>query len=208
MLIICATNISTSGDHSQSIMAAMELKRLLTDQFPSIGITDLRDYSIDFCIMCEKCADTGKCCFSDDFNRFKSLWDTTEDVVIISPHYAAVPAKLTAIMEKLQEISYLKYCTGVAADSPKRITIIAHGGMTEGYDELYKAGVITPLSNMLKAMGHNVLNDQSATPLCFGVKAYHQTRDDNSHCFRKENDTSKCREIILKATELISASLK
>jgi hypothetical protein len=48
--------------------------------------------------------------------------------IIVAPHYAGIPSKLIMIIEKLLEISYLKYYSGVKDAYPlkNRLLILSH----------------------------------------------------------------------------------
>jgi len=103
------------------------------------------------------------------------------------------------LLEKLQEISYLAYCAkskNMPLLSGAKAVIVAHGGMTENFEALYKQNLIIPLGNALKGMGMTVLNDAIEQPLCFGVKKYLTVRDKKSVCFAKENDNEEMKHVV------------
>ncbi len=205
MLIISASNVKKTKKDSQSLVIARTLKNLLDDGKKKTEILDLRKYTLTPCIMCEKCVKTGKCVRGDDFNKIAKKILQHRNIVIVCPHYAGIPSKLMMFLEKLQEISYLKQCSRQKDAYPLKnafSAVIAHGGMTDNYDELYAKNVITPLGNALKAVGFEYLNDSITLSLTVGVKQYFEKRDKRSVCFLKESDTEKI-NCILK--ELVTA---
>lgn len=196
MLIISASNVSRSGENSQSLAAAHRIHDLLLEKGRDSLVLDLRRFRIEPCDMCEGCAGDGLCVKDDDFNALNRLWMEHETLVFVCPHYAGIPSKLVAMIEKIQEMSYLGYCQGRKGAKARKALVIAHGGMTESFEELYRSNLITPLSNMLKSAGCKVLNEGIPEPLCFGVKAYHEERDQGSCCYRKDDDLERREAII------------
>lgn len=210
MLIISASNVSTTTDKSQSLVVAYRIAAKLQNTTNDIEVLDLRDYVLKPCFMCEKCIKDWQCIWNDNFSQIQDKMAQHDGFIIISPHYAGIPSKLMMLIEKLQEMSYLKYCTGTentASMAGKYVCIVAHGGMTEDYERIYTENIIKPLSNMLGGIGMKVLNEKCEKPLCFGVKKYYQDKDDNSVCFRKDNDDEKVAEVIQRVEALINSAV-
>jgi multimeric flavodoxin WrbA len=178
--IISASNVFASGENSISIKAGEMLKQKLQDKNSdaNVSIIDLRQYSLTPCRMCEKCGRTQKCVNDPDFNK---LWDQMkylDEYVIICPHYAPIPSKLIIMLEKIEEMSYVGYCSGRDEKFPlegKRVFIIAHGGMTRKYETLYSQNILQPLTNVFKTLGMNVMNEKGFKPICFGVKGFEKS---------------------------------
>lgn len=202
MLIISASNIIPSQNNSKSLQTAERIKRgLLEVKNISIEIADLRDYYVSFCIMCEKCALTQKCIQDEDFNLLFDRWNAHDDVILVVPHYALIPSKLLCIFEKIQEMYYLNYCSGKQNNQHKNVLIIAHGGMTEKYEDVYMSNIIKPLKSIIESIGSTVINDMIKNQLCFGVKKYLDSRDPNSNCYEKLDDEEKENEVIKSVIE-------
>jgi hypothetical protein len=202
MLIVSASNITTSKENSKSLMVANKIKSgLLTYQILDIQVIDLREYRFGFCIMCEKCIANQKCIQDDDFNDFISKWNENKEIIIVVPHYALIPSKLICCFEKIQEMYYLNYCLGKENNIKKRVMIIAHGGMTENYIDVYNNNIIKPLSDIVESIGCSVVNNRINEPLCFGVKKYLETKNMNSICFAKEDDKEIENKIIDKVID-------
>jgi len=204
MLIVSASNISISKDACRSLAIARKLRETFTIKGIGAEVLDLREYKVSFCVMCENCAGPHRCVHDDPFNDFYEIWRRHGKAVIVCPHYAGVPSKLSAVVEKIQEISYLSYCCGKPVEDKKEIAIIAHGGLTENYAETYRDNLIKPLSAMFRNLGYAVLNDDSAQPLCFGVKKYYAEKETWSACFRKDDDDGAADGIIARTVELFA----
>ncbi len=196
MLILSASNVVRTQNQSQSLQVANKLKDLLSGAFSGIEVADLREYPVRSCTMCEACVPDGQCVQADRSNELIRLMREHDTLVIVCPHYAGVPSQLMALFEKVQEHWYLEHSQGREAPGLDKFAVIAHGGMTEGYEEAYKANLLTPLLNIGRSMGCTILNDDIPESLCFGVKAYRMDRDPGSVCVAKDNDTEKADRII------------
>lgn len=196
MLIISGSNNSKTKRNSQSLKVAHRIKQKLNIKNENIKIIDLREYKIFSCIMCEKCALTKQCNQDDHFNKLYNVMKNNQTIIFIIPHYAGIPSKIIAILEKMQEIFYLQYCQGNEIHVHAKIGIIAHGGMSENYSDVYVNNIIQPFSYMVKNLGYEVINEKIEKPLCFGVKKYYKIIESGSYCFKKEDDIDKREEII------------
>lgn len=199
MLVVCASNVSRTKNNSLSLIVARKLQYKLTQIYDKVKVIDLRSHKLKPCKMCENCITVWKCTKRDDFNYLNEQIAKHDSHIIVTPHYAGIPSKLIIIIEKLQEISYLKYCSGVKDAYPLKnrpVCIIAHGGLTENYETVYEDDIIRPLSSMLKAIGLNVLNENTKIKICFGTKRYYSEREPGSACFRKDNDEERIKRII------------
>lgn len=191
MLIISASNVSTSREKSKSLQVATKIKNGLNQIKNEIEIIDLRDFQLSFCIMCEKCNSIQKCVQDNDFNEIFEKWKKHDQIILVVPHYALIPSKLLCMFEKIQEIYYLNYCSGKQNNQVKNVMIIAHGGMTENFEDVYMNNIIKPLKGIIESIGSKVENDIISKDLCFGVKKYFDTKDINSLCIAKEDDEEK-----------------
>lgn len=176
-LIISASNVGSSGKASISMRTGESLAKRLAVINPcgTTELVDLRKYHLVPCDMCESCAETQSCIKDMDFNRLRHLIMEADELILVCPHYAPIPSKLIILFEKLEEMSYLQYCAGIEGPHPtngKRAGIIAHGGMTEGYQQLYKENILVPITNVLECIGMKVINKSGDQPICFGVKGF------------------------------------
>ena len=175
--IISCSNVSSSGKGSISLKTAEQLRdRIKTLHHEnSVHLVDLREYRLTPCGMCEGCAETQSCVEDADFNKLFGIVRQADELILVCPHYAPIPSKLSILLEKLEEISYLQFCSGKEGKHPtrgKKVGIIAHGGMMEGYHRLYSENILTPLTNVLESMGMKVVNRLGSEPICFGVKDF------------------------------------
>jgi len=197
MLIVSASNVQPTGSASRSLVLAQRFQRLVTASHPDAAVLDLRDYPLLSCVMCQACAQDGRCVKPDRFNDLFGRLAAEDVLVLIVPHYAVMPSQLAALFEKLQETGYLAYCTGRDAGlRTKRVAVIAHGGATEGFTQAYRENLLTPIGNMVKAMGWTYVNDAIDMPLLFGVKRYLDTREPYGVCHAKEDDEAGANEVL------------
>lgn len=189
MLIISASSVQSTTDTARSLVLAKRLQRLVAPTHPDAAVLDLREYPLLSCVMCQSCAQDGRCVKPDRFNDLFDRIAPEETLVLVVPHYAGIPSQLLALFEKLQETGYLAWCTGRNAGlRTRRIAVIAHGGATEGFAQAYRENLLTPLGNMIKAMGWAYVNDSIEKPLMFGVKRYLEAREPYGVCHAKEDD--------------------
>lgn len=181
--ILSGSNVGTSGKDSISLRTAELLKNKLyeVNSSCSVNLVDLREYKLKSCEMCEKCAKAQRCVEDEDFNKLYDTISKSDELIVIAPHYAPIPSKLIIMFEKLEEMSYLQYCAGnTEAAHPtnkKKAGVIAHGGMTQDYEQLYTENILTPLINVMECIGMKVVNRKGNMPVCFGVKGFEKKED-------------------------------
>lgn len=180
--IISGSNVRSSGKGSISLKTGEMLKDRLNSikSDCDINLVDLRDYKLTPCGMCEGCAETQLCSEDKDFNKLYEIIKQADELLFICPHYAPIPSKLVIMFEKLEEMSYLGFCSGKDSAHPtkgKKAGIIAHGGMTEGYDQLYNENILTPLTNVMESIGMKVINKMGKQPICFGVADFEKSKN-------------------------------
>jgi multimeric flavodoxin WrbA len=204
MIILSASNVGPSGSASRSLALARRLaERLGGRSGGPAEVVDLRGYPIQSCDMCEGCASSGRCVQPDRFNELKARLDAHDSLAVVCPHYAGVPSRLMALLEKLQEMAYLAQCQGKPATPGKAFAVLAHGGMTGGYEAAYVASLIVPLANAARSLGWTVLNEGLAEPLVLGVARYHARKDPGSVCPAKDDDEARADRLL----DLLAAAL-
>jgi multimeric flavodoxin WrbA len=201
MIILSASNVGPSGAASRSLELARRLAARLGGHCGGasdggVEVADLRDYPIQSCDMCEACAGSDACAQPDRFNALKSRIDAHAVLAVVCPHYAGVPSQLMALLEKLQEMAYLAQCQGKPATPAKAFAVLAHGGMTGGYEAAYVASLIVPLANAARSLGWTVLNDAIPEPLVLGVARYHERKDPGSVCPAKDDDEVRADHLV------------
>lgn len=77
------------------------------------SILELKHRTVLPCIGCGKCWGPHRCVLQDDFNDVYEQVIGSDVVVFVSPHYAPIPAKLAALLERMEA-----YMAVVWADEP------------------------------------------------------------------------------------------
>lgn len=156
-MIICisASNIKHAGKNSTSLKVCELIRKMLqrkNRKSAVIEIIALAENELKPCIGCGKCFNEEKCPFDEGFNRIYEKLTKAEAIFIVSAHYAPIPAKLSMLLEKMEQISFLKRFNDDSYRSPlyrKPVGIIGHGGRTEEIIKYYKELVIDTICNAL-----------------------------------------------------------
>ena len=182
MKIVCvsASNMIYAGDKSTSLIACHTIEKIIRTGLKrndtQVDIIKLVDAKLKPCIGCGKCYETSKCTTNDDFNSIYSKIIESDTVFIVSPHYAPIPAKLSILLEKMEQISFLHWFRDNSykpSVCQKPIGIIAHGG---GSDERvlcsFKEMIIDTISNALQTTMMDVvgLDDKWPNGVVFPVR--------------------------------------
>lgn len=136
-LLIIFGSHRLSGTNSD-IEKAMKTK---SERF-DFDFVHLADYKIEGCISCHYCGETGHCVLlASENDRFREVYDkmiAADAIFIISPVYATIPSRLTALFERLtsvlfdsgvmntnknpllnKKVAIFSYCsTGICDDAP------------------------------------------------------------------------------------------
>jgi len=100
----------TDGD-SVSYRICEAARREMAKRIPGMEhhIAELRNLILEPCTGCGSCAATNRCVTGDDFNSLYDELIVSDVIFFVSPHYAPIPAKLAAFLEKAEEIAFLKW---------------------------------------------------------------------------------------------------
>lgn len=94
------------GGKNEEIENAM---RKYNDLF-DFNFVHLANYRIECCISCHKCGEAGHCILPQNENdRFQEVFDKmveADAIFIISPVYANIPSRLTALFERLTSVLF------------------------------------------------------------------------------------------------------
>lgn len=141
-LVLSASNVSTSGRGSASLLAAEELAAGLRSAGREAEVLDLRGLELPSCTMCERCADSAlsergladwACAVAPDFARAAAAMARADELLFVVPHYAGLPSKLASLLERLEELCYLRYCGESARNAAaRRAAAERAAGATEG----------------------------------------------------------------------------
>lgn len=86
-----------------------KVMRSLSGKF-DFDFLHLADHKIEGCTSCHQCGKIGRCVLPEsESDRFQEIFDKMKmsDVIfIISPVYAAIPSRLTALFERLTSVLY------------------------------------------------------------------------------------------------------
>ena len=175
ILCISCSNTKNMGEQSISTLTTKYIKDLLIEnghKEDEIKTVSLQNYNVNPCIFCGACSKTESCPYDEAFNKIYQLIKTSEYIFLVVPYYSIVPAKLTIILEKMNEIFYASWINGhhfQPKSTQIKIGLIGHGGMIENEQVLkhYHTHLITPIANTLKGLGFHIIKESEAYP--FGV---------------------------------------
>ena len=151
-ICISASIISNSYKESTSYKICERIKVILSQREIECEIIDLREFDLSPCIGCGKCFDSKRCCKDKDFNEIYNKIINSNCVFFVSPHYAPIPAKLSMLLEKMEEITFLHWWKDNTYKSEVYnipAGIISHGGGSDWALSSYKAMVNDTIANAL-----------------------------------------------------------
>ncbi|MCX7773244.1 MAG: NAD(P)H-dependent oxidoreductase, partial [Clostridia bacterium] len=117
-----------------------------------VEIIALVDYELKPCIGCGGCFSKEACSHDPDFNTIFQKLSGKDAFFIVSAHYAPIPAKLSMLLEKVEQLAFLKRFHDDSYRSPlfrKPVGLVAHGGGTEEIASYYKGPVLDTIWNAL-----------------------------------------------------------
>lgn len=152
-LYLSASNIAgVSSEQSTSYRICQIARRAAQRRYPDARhtIVELRTRRLSPCVGCGACWATHRCAMGDDFNDLYTRIIDSDLLLIVSPHYAPIPAKLAALLEKMEQITFLRWGADSAYRSEvfgKPTGVISHGGGSDCAS--YKRMVNDPIANAL-----------------------------------------------------------
>lgn len=157
MRIVCisASNIKHARTRSTSTKVCEIVKEIVSEEVIEdleIKILRLTDYEFIPCEGCGSCYYEGTCPFDDNFSQIYNQLKKADAVFIVSAHYAPIPSKLSILLEKMEQIIFVRRFHDKNVHSPlynKPVGIIAHGGGTDEIAKSYESVVIRPIANAL-----------------------------------------------------------
>ncbi|MDP4093415.1 MAG: sigma-70 family RNA polymerase sigma factor [Bacillota bacterium] len=103
ILVICCSHKKQglSYDIAQKVKGSVSSASPLTE----VNIIELADYNLMGCSVCYKCSSLRRCNQQDGFNQLfdNCLW--ADAIIFVSPYYAPIPSKLSALLERLMSVS-------------------------------------------------------------------------------------------------------
>lgn len=151
-ILLSTSNILSSGKQSVSYKICEMIAHYLAEKNILYEILDLRDYSLTPCIGCGKCYNGKRCLCNPAFNEIYDKIVLSDCIFFVSPHYAPIPAKLSMLLEKMEEITFLHWWKDNSYKSEMYnlpAGIISHGGGADWALPSYKAMVNDTIANAL-----------------------------------------------------------
>jgi multimeric flavodoxin WrbA len=214
MKVVClsASNINPARQHSASTRTCELIRDQLLEKQPSIDveIVPLIDYAMKPCRMCGECLPALRCSQDEAFNQVHARLQSADAVFLVCPHYAPIPSKVMILLEKMEEMAYLKYCQDNTFLTPvhgKPIGIVTHGGQTEEALPYYKTALLDPLANAFTSVQMRVIGagEQWPNGVTFGIKSL--TMPTNSIFVTIEHDWQVIRQRIQPLVENVIAAI-
>lgn len=181
MTIVCisASNIKHARMDSTSFKTCELIKNMInnkTSDSVEVKIISLVDYDLKPCIGCGRCFYQENCVCDDNFNQIYNILIQSNALFIVSAHYAPIPSKLSILLEKIEQLAFLKRFNNENYRSPlfkKPVGIVGHGGGTEEIIQYYKTPVLDSIWNALSypiEMNIVGVNSEQSNGIIFPVK--------------------------------------
>jgi multimeric flavodoxin WrbA len=189
MKVICisASNIKHAGDKSTSLIACQTIEKIIQTRLKrndvQVDIIRFVDAELIPCTGCGQCFETSKCSTNDDFKNIYSKILESDAVFIVSPHYAPIPAKLSIVLEKMEQPVFLHWFRDNSYKPKvymKPVGIIAHGGGSEEWIlQSYKEMVLDTINKALQTIRMDVVrpDDKQTNGVVFPVKEARKDKD-------------------------------
>jgi len=177
-LYISASNmVSVKSEESTSYKICEIAKNAAQDK--GVGakhsILELKNHYLMPCNGCGKCWNSHRCVLNDDFNNIYTQVIDCDLLLIVSPHYAPIPAKLAALLEKMEQITFLHWGGDNSYKSEvygKSTGVISHGGGSDWALKSYKLMVNDTIANALDTIQLKLIpfNDEWNTGISLPVR--------------------------------------
>ncbi|MFZ5354504.1 MAG: sigma-70 family RNA polymerase sigma factor [Bacillota bacterium] len=103
ILIICCSH----KKQGVTLETAEKIKASAVKVSPAseVKIIQLSDYEIKGCKVCYECASLRKCAQRDGFEDIFGMCLSADVIAVVSPYYAPIPSRLSALLERLMAVS-------------------------------------------------------------------------------------------------------
>lgn len=181
-ICISASNICNSYKESTSYKLCEIIKKIMYQSGAECEIIDLREFNLSPCVGCGKYFESRQCCKDRDYNLIYNKIIDSDCVFFVSPHYAPIPAKLSMLLEKMEEITFLHWWKDNKYKSQmynKPAGIISHGGGSSWALASYKAMVNDTIANALDTIQCKVVayNEEWNTGISLPVQSVIEEKD-------------------------------
>jgi multimeric flavodoxin WrbA len=184
MKVVCisASNMKSAGENGTSVRVCRIIGKIITKDVKNAQIEIIRlvDVELSPCTGCGDCFKTSRCCNDNNFNNMYAKIVQSDALFIVSPHYAPIPAKLSMLLEKMEQIAFLPWFHDHSYESKvykKPVGLIAHGGGSNKQTlRSYKGMVLDTISNALQTIMMDVvsLNEEWPNGVVFPIKEVHR----------------------------------
>ena len=157
---ISGSNILNSTSESTSLQLCAVIAQIAARKHISCEIIDLRNYVLSPCTGCGCCYNTRRCHMDAGFNEIYEKLTLSDCIFFISPHYAPIPAKVSMLLEKMEQITFLHWWNDNSYRSELYhlpAGIISHGGGAQWALKSYKAMVNDTIANALETIQCRVI---------------------------------------------------
>lgn len=154
ILALSAANILHQPEGTSVRLAKLALAEL-HEHIPDLQteLVTLVDKRVEPCIGCGGCAYSHRCSmFADDFTLVYDKLLQADGLILVTAHYAPIPAKLCALFERIESISFLGWHNDSAFPRPllnKPYAVIGHCGGPPTIWRTYYDVIFTPIKNAL-----------------------------------------------------------
>lgn len=200
VICISASNMVNGINGGKSLAICKEIEELLKQAEHNgidTEIIQLKDQFFIPCNGCKYCYQHYQCACEDDFNALYQKISGSNAVFIVSAHYAPIPAKLSMLLEKMEQLSFLHWIDDNNYQSPVYgipVGIISHGGSTESWaiDEYYRM-VNYPINNALITIQMNVIQVNGKPGISVGIPM-----DESAHRYHFEAAREELNALVAK----------
>ena len=157
---ISGSNILNSKAESTSLQLCEIIAQTAARKHISCEIIDLRSYAFSPCTGCGCCYNTRRCHMDAGFNEIYEKLTLSDCIFFISPHYAPIPAKVSMLLEKMEQITFLHWWKDNCYGSELyhlHAGMSSHGGGAQWARQTYKAMVIDTLATALETIPCRVI---------------------------------------------------
>jgi len=210
ILCISASNIKHKESNESTsfricTIAIAELSKMI--DITNNSIIELKNKTINPCVGCGGCFHSNRCVDNDCFNDIYESIIHNDIILIISPHYAPIPAKLAALLEKMEQITFLKSGKDDTYKSEvygKPTGVISHGGGESWALVSYKKMVNDTIANALDTIQLKIvpLSNEWDTGISLPIKK--ASFSENSIFPTQEYDWDFITSVIFEYTEQIA----
>lgn len=157
MLIACisSSNIKHAGENSTSLKVCRLIEEMSKRKMAGnvqVEIIPLVSFELKPYIRCGECHKEDKCKNDNEFNNIYSILCKADALFVVSAHYAPIPSKLAMLLEKIEQLAFLKRFNYKSYRAPlfgKPVGIVGHGGGAGEMHKYYKEPVINTIWNAL-----------------------------------------------------------